>query len=303
MLDSEKPVSDVLQVTDSTLKPQESVSLKVIHGESTLRSFSGLLFGSFNGIQIFLYPSLLFYWLEGDSLVYSISDLIMSRLHFVPVIVFLLTFLYMVLILLKNEYYLRQNHAHGSSSKKGEFSRFVVDIHAKLLVVLIIFMVLYVFTVFMKYFYGINVPLRLILSIALRLLGMLLIMYYFILHQWISVWRRRGHGISNCRTRLLAYIRANPGQFIRFTVLMMGIVVLFSKLYTLMLQYIYMPILAIIGDMLDIHPHLSMQPFSSVFAALYNVAVVAAAVLLSNLFFIPLVWLAGRMLDRLHPMR
>lgn len=290
-----------VQSGSSLTKPRHRISSMA--GESLLRSFSGLLFGSFNSIQIFLYPGLLLYWLESTSLVYSLSDLVTSRLHYVPLIIFLLVFVYMILILLKNEYYLRRVPDGMKHAIPGEFTRFVVDIHAKLLILIIVFMVLYVLSVFFKYFYGISVPLKAILSYGLRMLGMLLIMYYYVLHSWIAPWRKRGHGYSACRIRLLAFIKTNPGHFIRFTVFMIALAFLFAKFYTLMLQYIYMPVLAIMGAMLDIHPHISLHAFSSISATVYNLLMVVLAVLLSNLFFIPLIWLAGKMLDRLHPVR
>lgn len=294
------PITQQTDNTGSSSVPERKSSMA---GESLFESFTGLLFGSFNSIQIFLYPGLLLYWLESTSMIYTISDLITSRLHFVPLLIFLLTFVYVMLILLKNEYYLRRNSSDNKQKPKGEFASFVVDIHVKLIVLLVILMVLYMLTIFLKYFYGLSIPLKSILSVGIRLMGMLLIMYYYILHSWIRPWHMKGHNFHACKKRLLAYIRVHPGQFTMSTVFMMGLVFLFSKFYTLMLQYIYMPVLAIIGAMLDIHPHLSLHAFSSVFQALYNVLVITVAVLLSNFFFIPLVWLAGKILDRFHPIR
>ena len=66
-----------------------------------ITSLARYLFGSFNGIQVFLYPGLLLYWLRSDRLVEVISDLLGLRIHYFPLGVFLLLGLYVAFILLK----------------------------------------------------------------------------------------------------------------------------------------------------------------------------------------------------------
>ena len=53
-----------------------------------------VLFGSWNGIQIFFYPMLIFFWFDSTSMVKWFSELLNTQVHQLPLTLFLLVFLY-----------------------------------------------------------------------------------------------------------------------------------------------------------------------------------------------------------------
>lgn len=275
---------------------------KIPQSSGFAHKFMDLVFGSFNGVQVFLYPGLLLIWIESFSLVEVVSSLLTNQVHYIPICMFLILFIYMMFILLKNHSYLmnpiatRQHDAHL-------FREFAIDIHVKLMIVIISFMLMFVLVSFLKYFYGILLPIKRIFSMAVQILGTSLIMYYYVLHTWLQPLRSKGYSFNGSKLRVQVYARKHPVLFVRFTVFLIAVMVLASRIYTIVLPNFILPTLGIFSDIVDVHPHLSFYPLTSNLAVVYNVFILAAAFVVSNLFFIPLILPLRWLVRSLHPIQ
>lgn len=257
------------------------------------------LFGSFNGIQVFLYPGLLLYWLRSDRLVEVISDLLGLRIHYFPLGVFLLLGLYVAFILLKY----RAMSSAKPSQPGGELATFVVDLHVKLLTVLLCFALLFVFAAFTRYFYGIQVPVKLIASWTARALGGVMILYYYLADTWLSPWLNRGHKRQAAVSRTKVYARRHPKTYVAFNLFQIVMVLALARIYVNLVEYIYHPILTLLGSALRLEFELKPILIDGHLALWWNALLTALAFLISNLGFIPLVWLAKLATDITHPIR
>jgi hypothetical protein len=266
---------------------------------SLLKSLIRHLFGSFNGIQVFLYPGLLIYWMQSDRLIEVVSDLLGIKIHFFPLSIFMLLFLYMIFIVIKHLVLFR-----GRSGKVlSRVGAFVVDVHEKLLAVLICFALLFVFAGFFKYFYGINLPIKLISSWTARALGGLLILYYYLGHVWQSPWLQLGHSIPGAITRTRVYARMHPRGFIAFNLFQIIMVLVLARVYVNMLEFIYHPLITLFGSATGLEIELNPVPLGSNLSLFWNALLTGNAFLISNFFFIPLVWLARLATGIMHPIR
>lgn len=164
-------------------------------------------------------------------------------------------------------------------------------------------MLMFVLVAFMKYFYGIQLPVKKLFAMSVQILGTSLIMYYYVLHTWLQPWRNKGYSFAGSKLRIRVYARLHPVLFVRFTVFLVAIMVLASRVYTIALPYITIPILSIFAEIVDLHPHLSFYPLASNLAAVYNVLILATAFVVSNVFFIPIIMPLRWLVRNLHPIQ
>jgi len=255
---------------------------------SLIKSLIQNLFGSFNGIQVFLYPGLMLYWLQSDRLIEVVSDLLGLNIHYFPLSIFLLLFLYMVFIVVKH----MVMFPGETGTRMAKVGDFIVDAHEKFLAVLICFALLFVFAGFFKYFYGISLPVKLIASWTARALGGLMILYYYLEDVWLSPWLRLGHGKPGSVTRTRVYARLHLRGFFAFNLFQVIMVILLARVYVNMLEFIYHPLLMLIGSATGIVIELNPVSLGTNLALFWNILLAGAAFLISNFFFIPLIWLA-----------
>lgn len=103
--------------------------------------------GSFNGIQVFIFPVLLLNWLEALELVHVVTELLTFKIHYLPLTIFMFLAVYVLFIIAK--YYVSAPHT------KAEFKHFIIEFHKYLLICLLCFAILFLLAIFLKYFYGI----------------------------------------------------------------------------------------------------------------------------------------------------
>lgn len=260
-------------------------------------------FGEFNGVQVFLYPGLLLYWLDSESLVYVIGGLFSVHVHYFPISIFFILSLYIAFILLKKYTMHFKDSLRHTQVERNNFKAFVVDLHEKLLIVLVILMLAYVFAAFMKYFYGIQVPMKQIFAMATRVICVFLIIYYYLTHLWLEPIRKMGHSPENSRLRAMHYIKHNPFSFLRYSIVVTLMIVLSSRLYYGIVAYFLHPLFTSVTGGGDNVFTFIMIPFDGGYALVYNVFVIGAAFMISNLFFAPLVFVVHYLAKLIHPLK
>lgn len=261
--------------------------------------FFHYLFGSYNGIQVFLFPSLLVTWLETEYFVETIAGLFGMGLHFFPLFIFLLAGFFVLFIVLKNWFI----YHSASSSTLSESASVIIGYHKLLLIALICYALLYVLAMFLKYFYGIKLPTTDIAALSARVLGIVSILYYYLINLWTLPWHKRGYSQKGARRRMLAFARLHPYSFWRFNLVQLFMVYLTSRVYINFTDYIYRPLFSYLGHKTGFYLSLKTLPLSSSFSLLINVIIIVAAFVISNFLFIPLVWLTKLSTATIHPVR
>ncbi|NLK50184.1 MAG: hypothetical protein GX294_06000 [Candidatus Cloacimonetes bacterium] len=266
---------------------------------SLWRAFLHYLLGSFNGIQVFLYPSLLVYWIKGDSLVGAAYDLMGTGLHLMPLTVFFLLLLFVLFMILK--FHLMDYHKlpFGSS----DIARHVIKIHRILVPAILAYTVFFALSIFIKYFYGIQISTGHLATMATRVLASAWIVYAFVKNAWIHPWQKLGHSLQSSQKRALVYPRLHPFKFLAFNLYLVFAIIILAKLYTSIMEVIYHPLFSFIGYLTGFLPRFELLPVASTLPLLTNIVLLAFAFLLSNFFFIPLVWLAKHACQIMHPIR
>ncbi|MDP2173261.1 MAG: hypothetical protein Q8M98_01130 [Candidatus Cloacimonadaceae bacterium] len=259
-------------------------------------------FGDFNGVQVFLYPGLLFYLIDRESLLQVITRLFLINVHYFPISIFFMLMIYVGFIILKKYTMYFTDNVRRSNTDRELFKAFIIDLHEKLLVVVVIFMLAYVFAAFMKYFYGFRVPMKMIFPMATRVICIFLIVYYYLAHVWTEPIRLCGHNLKYSRLRLMVFIRRNPFSFIRFSIVLTLMIMISSKLYYGIVQYVLHPILTDLSGGRESAFTFILIPLEGSSALVYNVLVISAAFIISNLFFAPLVYGVNLFAHQYHPL-
>lgn len=269
------------------LRPPRQKSLLQILGMKFLRYW----LGSFNGIQVFIFPVLLLNWLDALELVHVVTELLTFKIHYLPLCIFLFLAIYVLFIIAK--------HYVSAPHTKAEFKVFIIKFHKYLLICLLCFAVLFLLAIFLKYFYGILISEKAIASLTARGLGIIVILISHLCHSWAEPWQKRGHSFPKSLARVWIYARHHPYRFHAFNLANLFFILLFCKAYINWQDFIYYPIFHALG--LDFK--LILIPLSSTLALGVNVILVTFAALCSSFFFIPLVWLATQITRFLHPVK
>lgn len=247
--------------------------------------------GSFNGIQVFIFPVLLLNWLEALELVHVVTELLTFKIHYLPLTIFMFLAVYVLFIIAK--YYVSAPHT------KAEFKHFIIEFHKYLLICLLCFAILFLLAIFLKYFYGILISEKTIASVAARGLGIFAILYCHLSHSWTEPWQKLGHSYSNAYARVRIFARHHPYRFHAFNLVHLFFILLFCKAFVNWQEFFYYPIFHALG--IDIK--FNLVSLSNTLALSVNVILVTLAALCSSLFFIPLVWLTAQITRFLHPIK
>ena len=257
------------------------------------RILAQVLFGEYNGIQVFLAPVTLFYWIDGSSILSAGTSLLNFRVHFFPLLVFMIIFAYTAFMMTK----LKLFHT-GSQS---DYIDTLIDMNISVLALVLIALIVFAIASFLAYFYGIRETVRPAMYLLFKLYTSILIFYYFFVHQWLKRFYQRGYGRDSATKALKAWIRKNQLGFIRYSVLLIAIVLAAIRLYQIMISYIIDPILSGFTSIFGFNPHLHLVPFIHNQDVFINVAVCCVAFVMSNLLFFPIIFIMGQLLEWLHP--
>lgn len=263
-----------------------------------LRIFS-LLFGDFNGVQIFLYPMTLFFWIDTDSFLYASTGLLTTHKYFFPLVVFLLIFIYVAFLVAQNYSALFSDQHPHPLAEKTSFNLTVIGLHRLLLLIMFSVGLIYLVSAFLSHFYGITLPLKLIYLSLARLASVLLILGYALRNSWTRPYREGGMDLMRAAAMVRRDYRGHQGKFWLHGAAYVLLTVIFSAFYNLIILNVFYLIFSRIG----ISPNLYLTWFNGFPALFYDIFVLFIALLLSNLLFSPLVKLAVHLADKLHPHR
>ncbi len=177
----------------------------------------------------------------------------------------------------------------------------IINLHVRLFVVLLIVMVFFVLSEFLSYFYGIKLPVKHAVMLFFRLFTILLIIAYYIPYMWLKPYLERGYGKRRSEMLCYSWLIKHPLIAIKYSGLLFLIMIAAVRLYLLMINYVYSPLLLGILDLTGINVRLELIRIDQLWSVFYNLFILAAAFILSNVCFYPLIVLAQLLADKLHP--
>jgi hypothetical protein len=254
-----------------------------------------MLFCGFNGIQVFLAPLTMLYLVRSDTMLSSITSLLSFRIHFFPLIIFLIILFYMLFMLGK----LRLFH-HGRLS---EYIDKTVDLNLSILTIVLIALIFYAVTAFIAYFYGIRGALKPGLALLFKLFTSLLLFYHYALDVWAHPFHKRGYGSLRSYRALQVWVSHNKLLFIRFSLLMLAAVLASVRVFQLSLNFVILPVFEGIRHYLGLDFRLSFVSFNRIGDVFINLLVLVSVFFISNLIFYPIVYAVNHVLVKLNPIR
>ncbi len=163
-------------------------------------------------------------------------------------------------------------------------------------------MVFYILTMFLSYFYAVKLPFKHGVMFIFRAYTTILILFYYLKTQWLKP--LRGRSYSKHRSELLCYswIHRHPWAALKYSAIVFVVVFASVKAYVLIIAYFISPILMYLSTLLGLKLNIELLPVQGIGSVFYNVFMLSAAFMLSNLFFYPLILLGQSINNRYHPM-
>jgi len=268
-----------------------------------LRGLLKAMFSEYNGIQVFMYPGTIFYWLSSTGILVALSSLLSARIHYLPLTFWGVLLIYVAFIMIKIYTILFKGPHFASPHLISEYWDSVIRLHIRLFVVLIAVMVFFVFAEFMSYFYGIKIPLKHGIMIFFRLFTVILIIAYYIPAMWLKPYRERGYGRRRSEQYFFAWMKRNPLATVKYSGMLFLILLAAVRLYVLLIPYVYNPLIYAVNDFLIINLQLELAPINHLWSVFYDLFILSAAFMLSNLCFYPIMMLAQALANALHPIK
>lgn len=256
-----------------------------------------LLFGDFNGVQAFVYPWTLLWWISGKSLLYTITGLLTNQRYLFPLTVFLILMMYMAFILVKNTSAILSGERTVSQAERKSLAQMAVNAHKLLLIGLAVALLIYLLGSFLKYYYGLLLPLREIYQRMFQGFSIILIVAYTLKNAWTKHYREQGDSMDEAFAKVRGEIVSTPGVYALHGAALCCLILIGCFIYNLLiLNLIYT-----LADGFGIAPDLKMLPPFTILALLYDAFLLGIAFLLSNLLFSPIVILSMHFSARFLP--
>lgn len=268
---------------------------------SFLKQLLKAMFSGYSGVQIFLYPVLLFFWLSHESALASFSTLLMNRIHFLPLVFYFVLLMYVGFMVLKIYIGVFEGSMKQQKSRLEEFYNIVIKLHVYLFITLIVLMIFYVLTKFLSYFYGIELPLKQGVMYAFRLFTTSIILLFYVYTMWLKPFREQHYSTKHCQAKCYIWVMRNPFRAFMFTLIMLLSMVVMVKIYLLAVSYVFIPLMNSIFDVTDISLSIMLMPVNKISSVAVNVFLLTAAFLLSNLLFYPFMYVGDQLVLALHP--
>ena len=259
--------------------------------------------GQYNGIQVFLYPVTLLYWISSASILLPFTTLLSLRMHYLPLTFFGVLLIYVCFMILKIYTFVFPGPRSGHPKLLGEFYDKVIQLHLVLFVTVLVLMVYYILARFLGYFYRIDLPLKQGVMFFFRALTVLLILYYYLKSMWLKPMRDRRYSQKRSTLLALGWANRNPWAALKYTVMMIVVVFAAVKLYLIVIAYFITPVLSGIRHLLGLKLDIELIPISGIGSVLANLFMLAAAFMLSNLLFYPIIVLSQKLNNSMHPMK
>ncbi len=258
-----------------------------------IKATMNMLFGEFSGIQVFLAPITLLYLIESQSILSSLTNLFSFKLHYFPLIIFLVLLFFVIFMVIKMRLVDYIDSAH--------FVDRIIELNLFVLTAVIVALIYYALSGFFAYFYGIKGTLKPGLAIIFKLVTATIIVHQYLLNLWLTPYRKRGYGIMRSTLACKAWFRWNKLSFYRFSVLVVAFILLATRLYQLVISYLLIPGLDSVKETFNIDFRLVLFPFNSVPQVFANVLIMFIALLVSNMLFYPFMYAVTHVCRILSP--
>ncbi len=251
------------------------------------------MFGKFLGIQVFAAPITLFYLIKSESILRAGTSLLSFKIHYLPLLVFLIMLAFMLFMLIKLKLIQR-----GSAD---DYLDSVIQLNLSMLVLVIIALIIYAVSGFLAYFYGIRGTLKHSIYLLFKLYTSLLILYYYLLNHLLNV----DYISRRSRRRAMQYIRAwsmkHKFLFLRYILFLALVIMAITRLYILLVHFVLVPVLTGIKNYAGIDLRFSLAQFFTLKDVFMNVAVLVGAFLISNLLIYPLILISETLIKKYLP--
>lgn len=257
----------------------------------------------YNGIQVFLYPMTLLYWISSTSILLPFTTLLSVRIHYLPLTFFGVLLIYVCFMILKIYTCLFPGPSSLHPKQLNEFYDKVIQLHLVLFVTLIIVMIYYILSRFLGYFYRIDLPLKQAVMLFFRAFTVLLILYYYLKSMWLGPLRARKYSQKRSTLLAIGWANKNPWAALKYSLMLVVVVFAAVKLYLIVIAYFITPVLSGIRHFLGLKLDIELIPISGIGSVLANLFMLAAAFMLSNLLFYPIIVLSQKLNNSMHPMK
>lgn len=261
------------------------------------------LFSEFNGIQVFIYPSTILYWVSSSSILLVLTSLLSTKIHFLPVAFYGVLLIYVGFVMMKIYTILFDEPHKRRPQYVSEFWESVIRLHGRLFVAVMIVMVFFVFSEFLSYFYGIKLPVKKAIMMAFRLFTIGLVIVYYIPSIWMKPYRLRLYSQKKSQLLCLGWMRKNPLQAVKYTLILVALLFTAARLYAIVVSYVLVPILMGLGNIFRFNIVLEFIAINGMWSMVYDLYILAAAFMLSNLCFYPIIALTQAWVMGLHPIK
>ncbi|HOZ00872.1 MAG TPA: hypothetical protein PLG20_03590 [Candidatus Syntrophosphaera sp.] len=262
-----------------------------------IHSLFKLLFGEFNGVQVFFYPLTLFWWIDSDSFLLAVTGLLTNQRHYFPLCLFLLVIVYLAFLIVKNSSAIFKESELPSHAARRSFNNMVVEVHKILLITIVTAALIYAVAAFLHYYYNIRVPLKTIYPLLYQLFSVALILWYTLKNKWTKPLREAGKSMERAYRLVRRDLALRPREYLLHGLTLILMVMIGSYIYNLIVVYLLFPFFASKEAGLKV---ILLEP-ATLPALLYDVFIFAVAFMLSNLLFSPFVRLITHFSDKLNP--
>ncbi len=254
-----------------------------------------VLCGDFNGIQVFWSPGTLIPLLSSSGILAALSSALSFRIHYMPLFIFLIMGFYVIYVTLKLKLFYQ--------IPNGDFTDAFIGLNLSVLGLFLISLIVYAVSGFMLYFYGIDGILKPLLLLLFKSYTALIILYHYLLWMWLRPFYARRYGRQRAFTAMVAWQRKNIYAAVRYTLMMILMVLAAIKVYQILLSYVLQPVLDGLVLHLKINLQLHMTAFYNLWDIVINLGILILAFLISNLCFYPLVYAVTYIGKRLLPIQ
>ena len=266
------------------------MKLKVLN---LIREILNVLFGDYNGIQVFIAPVTLVYWIDSNSLITSATSLISFRIHYLPLLAFftILAFVVFMLVKIKLLY-----PCSGS-----EFIDLTIQLNVSVMALILIALIIYALSNFLAYFYGIKGTVKSGLYLLFKLYTAILILYHYLINVVLAPFYRRRYSHLHALKNFLVWARHNKFLLFRYVLLIVMVIFFAVRVYQIVLQFLIIPAINSISDFTGFDLKFKLYPFLGVSDIFTNLLAIFGAFTVSNLLFFPIIWVLKYLVDRFLP--
>lgn len=254
-----------------------------------------LLFGSFNGMQAILYPMSLIFWMDIESFQNAGIVLFTSHKYIFPLLIFLMMFLFMVFMILKNFGELSDPCEKNSKARNNSIAHTIISLHKTLLVVMFAVGLIYLIFAFLKHYYGISLPLSTIYLGLAKYVMVALILIYALRNAWTQPYRENGLDVRRALVKVRSDFQSKPRPFLLHAFSFIIMALLASAIHSRIIMSVIDFFIGKTSFSLHLANAMGTLPL------VYDVFLLFVALILSNLVFSPLVLLVNSLSSKLIP--